>query len=61
MNILGKRIFELRKERGLRQSDLGELIGMSPSAVGMFESVMCGILLITFNYIARKRNGTSIW
>ena len=31
------------------------------AAVGMFESVMCGILLITFNYIARKRNGTSIW
>lgn len=31
------------------------------AAVGMFESVVCGILLITFNYIARKRNGTSIW
>lgn len=31
------------------------------AAVGMFESVVCGILLITFNYISRKRSGTSIW
>lgn len=31
------------------------------AAVGMFESVMCGVLLITFNYIAKKRSGTSIW
>lgn len=31
------------------------------AAVGMFESIACGILLITFNYIAKKRSGTSIW
>lgn len=31
------------------------------AAVGFFESVVCGLLLITFNYIARKRTGTSIW
>lgn len=31
------------------------------ATVGMFESVVCAILLITFNYIARKRTGTSIW
>lgn len=31
------------------------------AAVGFFESVVCGIMLLTFNYIARKRTGTSIW
>ena len=31
------------------------------AAVGFFESVVCGVLLLTFNYIARKRTGTSIW
>lgn len=31
------------------------------AAVGFFESVVCGILLITFNYISKKRSGTSIW
>lgn len=31
------------------------------AAVGMFESVVSAILLFTFNYIAKKRSGTSIW
>ncbi len=31
------------------------------AAVGFFESVVCGVMLLTFNYIARKRTGTSIW
>ena len=31
------------------------------AAVGLFESVVAAILLFTFNYIARKRSGTSIW
>lgn len=31
------------------------------AAIGMFESVVCAILLLTFNYIAKKRSGTSIW
>ena len=31
------------------------------AAVGMFESVVCAIMLLTSNYIARKRSGTSIW
>ena len=31
------------------------------AAVGFFESVVCGIMLLTFNYISRKRTGTSIW
>ena len=31
------------------------------AAVGMFESVVSALLLLTFNYIAKKRSGTSIW
>lgn len=31
------------------------------AAVGFFESVVCGVMLLTFNYISRKRTGTSIW
>lgn len=31
------------------------------AAVGMFESVVCAILLFVSNYIAKKRSGTSIW
>ena len=31
------------------------------AAVGMFESVVCAILLLVSNYIAKKRSGTSIW
>jgi putative aldouronate transport system permease protein len=31
------------------------------AAVGMFESVVSALLLFTFNYIAKKRSGTSIW
>lgn len=31
------------------------------AAVGFFESVVSAILLLTFNYIAKKRTGTSIW
>lgn len=31
------------------------------AAVGMFESVVSAVLLLTFNYIAKKRSGTSIW
>lgn len=31
------------------------------AAVGLFESVVAAILLFTFNYIAKKRSGTSIW
>lgn len=31
------------------------------AAVGFFEAVVCGVLLLTFNYVARKRTGTSIW
>ena len=31
------------------------------AAVGFFESVVAAILLITFNYISKKKSGTSIW
>ena len=31
------------------------------AAVGLFESVVSATLLLLFNYIARKRTGTSIW
>lgn len=31
------------------------------AAVGMFESVVSAILLLTFNYIAKKRTGSSLW
>lgn len=31
------------------------------AAVGFFESVVCAILLLSSNYIAKKRSGTSIW
>lgn len=31
------------------------------AAVGMFESVVCALLLLFSNYVARKRSGTSIW
>jgi len=31
------------------------------AAIGFFESVVCAFMLITFNYIAKKRTGSSIW
>lgn len=31
------------------------------AAIGMFESVVSAILMFTFNYISKKRSGTSIW
>ena len=35
--MLGKRLRALRKARGLTQQELGELLGVSASAVGMYE------------------------
>ena len=35
--MLGKRLRALRKARGLTQQELGELLGVSTSAVGMYE------------------------
>lgn len=35
--MLGPRIAILRKERGLSQSELAQLLKISPSAVGMYE------------------------
>lgn len=31
------------------------------AAVGFFESVVSALLLITFNYLAKKRTGTGVW
>ena len=35
--MLGKRLRALRKARGLTQQELGELLGITASAVGMYE------------------------
>lgn len=35
--LFGERLRELRKERSLQQSELGEIFGISPSAIGSYE------------------------
>lgn len=35
--LFGDRLRELRKERSLQQSELGEIFGLSPSAIGSYE------------------------
>lgn len=35
--MLGSKIENLRKSRGLTQRELGELLGVSPSTIGMYE------------------------
>lgn len=35
--MFGKKLKELRLEKSINQSELGEIIGISPSTVGMYE------------------------
>lgn len=35
--MLGKRIADLRRKRGLNQSELARKLGLSTSAIGMYE------------------------
>ena len=35
--MLGKRIADLRRKRGLNQSELAKKLGLSTSAIGMYE------------------------
>ncbi|MGR9634846.1 helix-turn-helix domain-containing protein [Bacillus cereus] len=37
MNIIGERIFELRKERRLTQEKIGENIGVSKQTISKYE------------------------
>lgn len=37
MNTFGERLRQLRTERNLHQSELGELLELSPSAIGSYE------------------------
>lgn len=48
--ILGARIAALRKEKRLSQAELADRLGISPSAVGMYEQDRrepCGALLVS--------------
>ncbi len=48
--ILGARIAALRKEQHLSQAELADRLGISPSAVGMYEQGRrepCGALLVS--------------
>ena len=37
VSVLGRRISALRKQRGLSQAELANRLGISPSAMGMYE------------------------
>ena len=37
-NILGSRVYTLRKERGWKQAELGEKVGLSHKAISTLES-----------------------
>ncbi len=61
-NIFGSRLKELRNKKGYTQKELAELIGVSPSTVGMYEqgrrepensvlSKLCSILGTTTDYL----------
>jgi len=39
--LIGKRIKELRKKKGLNQSEIGEIIGLTYSTVSSIESERC--------------------
>lgn len=53
-DITAKRIVDIRKENGLKQSDIAEIMGFSPSAVGMYErgvrEIPCNKLVKFANY-----------
>lgn len=61
-NIFGQRLRELRQKKGLTQRELAKRLGISPSAVGMYEqgrrepensllSELCRILDTTTDYL----------
>ena len=63
---LGGRIRELRKDSGMSQKELAEYLGVSTSAVGMYEqgrrepdseklSGMCEIFSVTMDYLLGRR------
>lgn len=66
-NIISEKIRELRKKSGMTQSELAKKLGISPSAVGMYEQgrrepdnkvllKLCGIFNTTTDYLLGKSN-----
>jgi hypothetical protein len=51
--MLGDTIYRLRKEKGLSQSELGELVGVSNKAVSKWET-WCGLSRLLCAYDNRR-------
>ncbi len=65
--MTGERIRALRKQAGLKQSELGRKLGISASAIGMYENnrrvpprqillQLCDIFHVTADYLLCERN-----
>ena len=66
MDMLGPRIAALRRHLGMSQAELAKKMGVSPSAVGMYEQgrrepsldgvvTLCGIFGVTSDYLLTGR------
>jgi transcriptional regulator with XRE-family HTH domain len=62
MNVLGQRIAAMRHHLGMSQAELAKRLGVSPSAIGMYEQgrrepsldgivTLCGIFGVTADYL----------
>jgi transcriptional regulator with XRE-family HTH domain len=68
--MLGPRIAALRKAAGISQSELAQMLKISPSAVGMYEqgrrepaldilAAMAGIFGVTIDFLVTGKAGTT--
>lgn len=52
-NVLGERIYQLRKARGLKQKELGEAVGLSHKSISTLESGTRGTTVDKLAQLAR--------
>lgn len=61
-NLMGKRICQMRKEKGLTMEELGSMVGVNKSAVNKWEKgIVCNIKRTTIADMAKIFDCSPVW